>query len=311
MLRLGLCCVFAEAKIKFRRTTAKHLSGMTRKHGLQKLSNLCLANAEALMQSLEYCHTHGIGAFRINSQIWPLATHPDVGYAIEDLPQAELIQKHYQSCGVFARKHQLRLSFHPDQFVVLNSPHAHVVRHSIAELEYQAHVAEWVGADVINLHGGGVYGDKRTALERLTRTIDQLSEPVRTRLTLENDDRSFTPSDLLPVCHATKVPLVLDIHHHRCLSDGRTEQEVTQAARETWDREPHFHISSPLHGWQGKDPRPHHDFIDSADFPECWLGFPLTVDVEAKAKEVAIRKLRHQLDAQTQFTPRRYDASLH
>ena len=95
--------------------------------------------------------------------------------------------------------HGLRTTFHPDQFVVLNSPKPEVVEHSIAELAYQAEVAEWVGADVINVHAGGVYGDTPSALEQLRRGIDRLSDKVRQRLTLENDEKSHTvPPIFLP-----------------------------------------------------------------------------------------------------------------
>jgi UV DNA damage endonuclease len=191
----------------------------------------------------------------------------------------------------------LRISMHPDQFVVLNSPRPEVVQSSVAELVYQAEFAEWTGVDVINLHGGGVYGDRPAALARLERAIDALPCDVRTRLTLENDDRSFTPSDLLPVCQRTGVPLVYDVHHHRCLPDGLTIEEATAAAVKTWKCEPLFHISSPKTGWNSGDPKPHHDFIDPADFPACWSGLDLTVEVEAKAKELAVERLAADLCA--------------
>jgi UV DNA damage endonuclease len=210
---------------------------------------------------------------------------------MNELPGGEEIIARFRECGRFARANNLRLSFHPDQFVILNSPNPRTLEHSRAELIYQAEVAQWVGADTINLHGGGAYGDKPAALVALLRNIEGLPEPVRSRLTLENDDKVYTPADLLPVCADTGVPLVYDVHHHRCLPDGLSVAEVTERARKTWQGEPLFHLSSPLAGWRGPKPERHHDYIDTSDFPVEWLGWPLTVEVEAKAKELAVARL--------------------
>jgi UV DNA damage endonuclease len=85
------------------------------------------------------------------------------------------------------------------------------------------------------------------------------------------------------------------VHHHRCLKDGLSVEHVTEAALKTWNREPLFHVSSPKFGWESARPNLHHDFINIQDFPECWRGLPITVEVEAKAKELAVKKLRSQL----------------
>lgn len=290
-LRLGLCCQFAREPIKFRTTTATAMLRLPRPDRLARVADLCRLNADALLASLEFCTRHGIGAFRINSQILPLKTHPQAGYEMSELPRGGKIVERFRECGAFAREHGLRLSFHPDQFVVLNSPNPKTLAHSLAELNYQAEVAEWVGADSINLHGGGAYGDKIAALRTLRENIESLPAPVRSRLTLENDHTVFTPSDLLPVCADTGVPLVYDVHHHRCLPDKLSVEVATQRALTTWNREPLFHISSPLEGWRGPRPARHHDYIDTRDFPEVWKTMSLTVEVEAKAKELAVLKL--------------------
>jgi UV DNA damage endonuclease len=294
-LRLGLCCSFAEQPIKFRNTTFKANRSMDRVAALDKLSELCSANVDALQESLQFCADNGIGSFRINSQILPLKTHAECGYEIGDVPRGEDIVKRFKACGEFAATHDIRTCFHPDQFVVLNSPRGDVVDRSIKELEYQSEVAEWVGADVVNIHGGGAYGDKRDALSRLAKNLGRLSQRARSRLTMENDDTTYTPSDLLPLCRAEGIPLVYDVHHHRCNPDELSVEEATCKAIATWNREPLFHISSPLEGWKGKRPKPHHDFIDVQDFPQCWYRLKLTVEVEAKAKELAVLKLKRLL----------------
>ncbi len=294
-LRFGLCCQFVEQPISFRTTTATSLLRMEPADRQLKLSRLCLANAESLLLALQYCADNDIGSFRIGSSILPIKTHPQVGYSVDDLPESDVIVGAFRRCGALASQHGIRTVFHPDQFVVLSSPREEVVEKSIDELEYQAEVAEWVGADVINIHGGGAYSDKTAALARFARSLDRLSNAVRSRLTIENDDKVYTPKDLLPLCRATGLPLVYDTHHHRCLPDGLTTEQATDAALTTWGREPLFHISSPLEGWSGPKPQRHHDYIDLSDFPDCWRQRRITVEVEAKAKELAVLRLRDEL----------------
>lgn len=295
VIRFGLCCTFRDQPIKFVTTTARAIGKMKRPDALIKLSRLCMENADALLASLRFCAANNIGCFRINSQILPIKTHPECGYEVTDLPDSDEIIRRFKECGKFVTKHKLRTCFHPDQFVVLNSPRADVVEKSVLELEYQAEVAEWVEADVINIHGGGAYGDKQKALADFACNLDKLSSEVRSRLTVENDDKTYTPSDLLPVCRATGIPLVYDVHHHRCYSDELSIEEATTQALATWNREPMFHISSPTEGWDGPKPERHHDFIDVADFPKCWRRKTITVEVKARAKEVAVAKLLTEL----------------
>jgi UV DNA damage endonuclease len=144
-----------------------------------------------------------------------------------------------------------------------------------------------------------VYGDKSAALIQLARQLDRLSPRVRERLTLENDEVSYTPADLLPLCRREGVPLVYDVHHHRCLGDDLSIEDATVAAAETWGREVMVHLSSPKEGWANVAPERHHDEIDVADFPSCWWDRAMTIDVEAKAKELAVAKL--MCDLQTRF----------
>ncbi len=297
MIRLGLCCIFLKESIKFRRTTAAYLKRQSPSNARAYLSEIATSNAQALKASLAYCRNNGIGAFRINSQILPLRTHPEVGYQMTDLPGYRKLIAAFKSCGHFCKRHDIRTSFHPDQFIVLSSPNKDVVRKSIADLAYQAEVASWVNADVINVHAGGAYGNKKTALDRLEKIVRGLPVAVKSRLTLENDDRTYTPKDLLPVCERLGIPFVYDVHHHRCLPDGLRESEVTRRTIGTWNREPLFHLSSPLNGWKSTKPNSHHDYIDLTDFPKEWLdlNINITIDIEAKAKEMAILRLMKDL----------------
>jgi UV DNA damage endonuclease len=319
VLRLGLCCLFLREPIRCRTTTAKALRPLRRKERLARVSALCLNNVASLKASVEAVTRLGIGAFRIQSGLFPRATHPEVGYRLEELPDRRRILALAAEVRALAKAQGIRLSFHPDQFVVLSSARPEVVDSSLRELEFQGLQAELFGAEVINIHGGGAEGGKAAALARFKTSFRRLSLRVRRRLSLENDDRVYTPRDLLPLCRELGVPLVYDAHHHRCLPDGLSVSAATRAAAATWKRlgrargscssravlrggdrvpggrEPYFHISSPRAGWRGGDPRPHADYIDPRDFPKCWLRGRVTVDVEAKAKELAILRLRGDL----------------
>lgn len=294
-IRFGLCCIFTAQPISFRRTTAAYLSKFSIDEQRRRLSEICLSNAENLFKALEFCNENGIGCFRINSQILPLKTHPDAGYSVSDLPEADQIAEKFTACSRFSKENNIRTTFHPDQFIVLSSPSRDVVNKSILDLTYQAEVSEWVNADVINIHAGGVYNDKKSALKRLSKVIEGLDEKIRARLTIENDDRNYSPEDLLPLCRDLSIPLVYDVHHHRCLQDNLSIEKATGLAVETWNREPLFHISSPLNGWNTPDIRKHHDFINVMDFPENWKSMQITVEIEAKAKELAVLKLIREL----------------
>lgn len=295
-VRLGLCCQFVDEPIKFRTATHRYVSTLDADARRAYLADILLSNANALVQSIETCSRLGIGAFRVNSQLFPLATHPVSGYGFDDLPGGTAVTTALEQGKAQATALDVRLSFHPDQFVVLNSERAAVVESSISELALQGEIAERIGADTLTLHGGSTAGGKDAALDRLEEAVHRLPPVARTRLALENDDRAFTPADLLPFCERLAVPFVYDVHHHRCTPDGMTEDEAIQRCIATWgEREPWTHISSPRDGWGSSNPRPHADFVDPMDFPAAWHKLRLTVDVEAKLKERAVLSLQQAL----------------
>ncbi len=299
MLRLGLCCIFKNEPIKFRQTTAKTLKQFDRAEQVHLLSELCLHNVQTIQLALRYVNDHNIGAFRILSPLFPRYTHPEVAYKIDELPQQGEIVEVCAAIRKFSRQNDIRLSLHPDQFNVLSSPRIEVVKNTIRELEYQGVLADMLGAEVINIHAGGQYGNKKEALKRLKENFKHLSRGVKAKLTLENDDVSYGPQDLLPVCSDLSIPFVYDIHHHRCLPDELSEEEATQQSIALWQsfgREPYFHLSSPKFGWHSKKPKPHADYINPIDFPSFWLGLDISVDIEAKAKELAVLQLQRDLD---------------
>lgn len=290
-IRFGLCCLFSDASPRFRQATASYVGRLGPAAGQRYLADVVGANAISLLYAIERCHELGISAFRINSQILPIATHPALGYQTHEIPGGEVLIAALRTAGELARSYGIALSTHPDQYNVLNSERESVVQSTLREIEYQAWFCELVGATTVCLHGGSKAGGTDAAQDRLRRGIDRLSDRARARLALENDDRSFTVADLEPVCRDMGIPLIYDVHHHRANQDKYSVEAATDLAVETWaerHQTPWMHISSPRDGWDARDVRPHSDFINPADVPATWLGRDLIVDVEAKAKEQAV-----------------------
>jgi UV DNA damage endonuclease len=284
-MQLGLCCQFYEHPIKYRSATVKY----AKTQGQEYLAAIYTQNIEALLRSLQYCFLHGIHAFRVSSDLFPLATHADFKF-----DPATMSASLFDIRG-YADKHKIALSLHPDQFIVLNSPKPDVVANSIRDLTYQAQVAEMLGTEQITLHAGGVYADKQASLKRLIHVVNELPSGVRRYLSFENDDKSYTPTDIASICAATGCRFIYDVHHHRFNADGLSVEEATAQCKKYWHRvwqhlDGWVHISSSREGTSA-----HSDFIKPEDFPASWKNENIVVDVEAKAKEVAVLTLKRAL----------------
>ena len=303
-LRLGLCCTFADQPVHFRTTTAAHLATLSRETARAKLGDILACNAASMDRAIRFCGAVGVRAFRASSRLLPLRTHPEVGYDPADLPGGKAAVTAFRDAGKRAEELGVRTLLHPEQITVLSAHDPAVVANAVGELVHQAEMADWLRADTLTIHAGGGYGDKPAALARFADNVRALPSEVRDRLAVENDDRVFTPADLLPVCEALRLPLVYDAHHHRVLPDGLSEQDATRGAVAAWatcdrpagvTREPVFHLSSPKEGWAGPKPHRHAEFIAPADWPAVWDDLWLTVEVEAKAKERAVAALAVEL----------------
>lgn len=204
-----------------------------------------LAHLDAI---LDYLAAAGITMYRMSSDLAPYVTHPD-------LPQ---FHRQIEECaddlarvGAKARAQGVRLSFHPSQFILLNSPDPALVAKSTQDLAAQARMLDAMGLGpeaVVVTHVGGVYGDVIGGRERWVRAWEQLHEDVRRRLVLENDDTRFDAADVLWIHARTGVRLVFDYLHHWCLNRAGLEPHAALAqCLATWpgDVLPKVHFSSP------------------------------------------------------------------
>ena len=214
-----------------------------------------------LIEIFEYLRKHRIHMYRMSSDLAPYATHPD-------LPQFHSMVRDCAAdlahVGRLARAQDLRLSFHPSQYIVLNSGDAELTRKSVRDLESQAEMLDLMECGpeaVLVIHVGGVYGDSALARARWVTTWKSLGEPVRRRLVLENDDTRFSAADVLSIHEQTGVRLIFDHQHFFCLNPERLELLPTlgQFLR-TWPRgcaaEASFFVSAHGNaGVEAKEPQ--------------------------------------------------------
>ncbi len=249
-------------------------------------------NLRALGVMLRYCRDEGIRLMRISSDTIPLASHPDVTFDWKALLHEELatVKALIIDAGV-------RVSMHPGQYTILNSPREEVVERAVDDLRFHADFLDAVVADRtarIILHLGGGYGDKPAALTRLARNLETLPDHIRDRLALENDERIYTIEDVLTVCDAFSLPAVFDVYHHSINPPARgTMLGWLDKAALTWEGD---HGRQKIHysqQWPGGKPGMHSRSIGMNEF----LGFhaalgdrELDVMLEVKDKNLSAVK---------------------
>jgi len=261
--------------------------------GIDYAGELSLLNSRDLCEIVKWNVENGINFFRISSDIFPWASE----YNIEDLPQYQRIKTVLSSCGNYTRDNSVRLTSHPGPFNVLVSPREHVVQNTITDLTNHGKVFDLLGLDrtpynKINIHCNGVYGDKPSALDRFCKNFELLPESVRTRLTVENDDKAsmYSVKDLMYIHERIGIPIVFDYHHHKFCTGDMTEQEALELAISTWPKGitpvVHYSESKALHENNQKlKPQAHSDYINN--LPSTY-GNNVDIMVESKAKELSI-----------------------
>jgi UV DNA damage endonuclease len=255
-------------------------------------------NLGCLRRILEYNLEHGFLFFRMSSELVPFASH-----AINTYNWQQHFQMTFRRLGDFVKKHHMRISMHPDQFVVLNSPDERIVRNSIAELVYQATVMDLMGLDStakLQIHAGGVYGDKPSALQRFIQTYQTLPENVKARLVVENDDRLYSLRDCLELNADTGIPILFDNFHHECLNHGEPMEEALQLAAGTWHPEKDGVLMMDYSSQSPGDRKGKHITSIEPDLFREFLthlnGLDVDIMLEIKDKEASCLRARQVLE---------------
>jgi UV DNA damage endonuclease len=287
-MNLGYACINMSLgkKVTTNRTMIKRTF---LEKGLDYVSDCVIQNVADLERIIEWNEQNGIKMYRMSSDMVPWATE----YQFEQLKDWNEIAIILKRCGDKATKYGQRLSFHPGPFNVLVSPKEAVVQNTINDLEVHGRLMDAIGLsktpyNKINIHCNGVYGDKQSAMDRFIDNFKLLSDSVKSRLTIENDDKAsmYSVKDLMYIHNAIKIPIVFDYHHHTFNTGNLSEQDALELAMSTWPKgiTPAVHYSESK---MGSKPQAHSDFIER--IPETY-GNIVDIMVEAKQKDLAIIK---------------------
>jgi len=254
--------------------------------GMPYLKEIGRQNMADLKEIIEWNAAHHIYFMRMSSEMFPFAGHKEYGYSLE------YAEKELKEAGDTAKRLGVRLTTHPGQFNQLGSPRRPVVENTFRDLEYHNEMMDRMGLDqdsVMIIHGGGVYNDKPTTIERFKTVYQELSQGVKNRLVLENDEMCFNVDDLLPICEELNIPLVLDYHHDWIYPSSQSLEELMPRILATWEKKgirTKFHLSEPRRGAETlMERRAHADRCQNLPSP---LPDDIDLMIEAKDKEQAV-----------------------
>ena len=264
----------------------------------ERLRALIASNLRELEAVLQYNAAHGVGLYRVSSELIPFASHPVNAIPWWDEHAADL-----ERMAAYRTATGQRLTMHPGQFTVLNSPRAEVVKAAILDLQWHARLLDLLGMDgsgKIVIHVGGAFGDKRSAADRFVSVARSLPESIRRRLVVENDEHVWSAEEVLDVSARTGLPMIFDNLHDRIRS--RREDGPALLLRDvfaTWrpeDGVPKIHFSSQA---VAARPGAHSDFISAEQFVRLLESAPgdtaFDCMLECKMKDIALLRLRAEL----------------
>lgn len=293
--KLGYACInmtLAEKGISVNR-------GMTKKtfetKGLSYVSELILLNVNDFISIIKWNEKNDIKNYRMSSEMFPWFSH----YQLSDLPNYDKIKKLMENAGNLIKTYNHKISCHPGPFNCLASPSSDIVEKTIFELEQHSKLFDLLQLNEspfynINIHIGGVYGNKNETMERFIANFNRLSKPLKMRLTIENDDskNGYTVKDLYYVYQQTGIPIVFDTLHYYCNPGDMTYEESFNLAYSTWKNIiPEIHHASSKKLWEdnSKTIKTHADFIFDK-INTCDKDVYITI--ESKMKELALLKYR-------------------
>jgi len=214
----------------------------------ERMRETISGNLSCLEKILAFNVRHGMLFFRITSDLVPFASHP-----VCTFPWQEEFAGIFEKIGDYIRRYGFRISMHPDQFVLLNAPDTGVLQRSIADLVYQVQVLDLMGLDrsaKVQVHVGGVYGDKPAAIDRFVKQYDLLDTTIRDRLVIENDERLYSLSDCLAIHERTGIPVIADTFHYSLYNTGEQFTALLDPVRKTWKA----HDGIPMVDYSSQEP---------------------------------------------------------
>ena len=246
MINLGYACInmslsYPKQRGAERITTNRSMIKRTfDQRGPQYASELALQNVKDLYSILRWNEKHNIKFYRLSSDVFPWASN----YNIEELPDYEQILYWCAKSGDYAKAHGHRITSHPGPFNKLTSPKDYVVQNTITDLEVHGKLFDMLGLErspwaKINIHVGAHYNNKPMAIDNFCRNFERLPESVRTRLTVENDDKAslYSTKELYDeVYKRIGIPIVHDVHHHKFCTGNIDDEEAMLPSNTTIQR---------------------------------------------------------------------------
>lgn len=252
----------------------------------QRLIETVQRNLDCLKKILEWNVEHGFYFFRIGSPLVPFASHQAC-----KVDWISHFRQQFKEIGIYAKKNNIRISMHPDQFTLINSIDLKIFEKSIEELVYHCKVLDALGLDTtakIQIHAGGVYGDKEKSMQRFIERYKKLPAMIKKRLVIENDHISYSLKDCLEISKKTKIPVVFDAYHHECLNNKESFRNAVQLAKKTWKREDGILMVDYSTGKKGKKGA-HADHIELNGFKNFLketkdIDFDIMLEIKDKEK---------------------------
>lgn len=290
--RIGYACINNSLKP---RTFQQCRLNSVYKYGIEYLREKIINNLNLTKDIMKWNLDKGIFMYRATSTLLPLVDHPDILRDFQWKWQKDQeILKIMDEIKNIVQENNIRLSMHPDQFTVLNSTKRTVVENSINYLNFHCEMLTLLGGKDIIIHTGGVYGDKASAINRFIDEYKNLPEGTQKMLRLENDDVSFNIDDVIYISEKTSIPIVLDVHHHRCNKKRDISYQDICRIKDSWKNTgmiPKMHISSGKTDVYDKSHRNYITEEDIMSFISLIGDIEVDLMVEAKEKDNAALRL--------------------
>jgi len=300
-MSIGLCCQYLEPIVKksgkteyqniLNERNLQYGQFLNNKYSNNEIHQVWINNVNNLFSAVKKIQSEGFKVFRVSSNLFPLYDS-----LTDMLKSSDEIKSVLKKIGSFALENSIRLTTHPDQFVVISSNNPSIIAKSIKMLDHHAWIFDSMGLPESSYYAINIHGGAKNNSDVLVQSIKTLKPNVRSRLTLENDERSYSVANLFEVYSQTGVPVLFDSHHHAFNEDGMSGEEAFDKSCSTWGSiKPLTHLSNTEPGMENgsfTERRKHSDYVHY--IPDYQLksnnNNQIDIEFEFKMKNLAITK---------------------
>lgn len=256
-------------------------------------------NLKSLSNVIDYNYKNRIGLFRISSDLIPFGSSSNIPEKDWDI----IYKNDFLNLGNKIKKYGIRVSMHPGQYTVINSPHSEVVNRAVEDLKYHSKILDLMGLGFENkivLHIGGVYGNKLEAISRFEKSFFALDESIKNRLVIENDDKLYNIGDVLSIGKRLNIPVVYDNLHNKCnKTNDNSDACWIKDCSTTWlgkDGKQKVHYSQQNDNKKSGAHSETIDIVDFMEFHDSLINKNIDIMLEVKDKNISAIKCINILD---------------